>query len=225
MSRRQRISDANIILTNSLNLLNTRIGDLTTLDTTVKNTVVGAINELVGMLNNMGGDLIDDVSPAGDKVYSSLRTEQIVSTEIASAITTALEGEDLSDLADGITALAQADNGLVSVTSDQGFSISQQGIGRTNIGAASQIGLQDLSITLFNTGLFDTSLPDLVSAGTVQNFDATQQAQGRSNIEAASNAGLTTEVTNRQTADQAIRDDLGDTDFDFAAEINAILNV
>ena len=225
MSRRQRISDANIILTNSLNLLNTRIGDLTTLDTTVKNTVVGAINELVSILNNIDGDLIDDVSPAGDKVYSSLRTEQIVSTEIASAITTALEGEDLSDLADSITALAQADNGLVSVTSPQGFSISQQITGRNNIGAASEIALQDLFTNLFNTGIFDVSLPDLVSVGSAQNFDATQQAQGRSNIEAASNAGLTTEVTDRQTADQAIRDDLGDTDFDFAAEINAILNV
>ena len=176
MSIRQRISDANIILTNSLNLLNTRIGDLTTLDTTAQNTVVGAINELVGILNNIDLDLIDDVSAAGDKVYSSLRTEQIISTEIAAALTAALEGQDLSDLADSITALAQADNGLVSATA-------------------------------------------------VQNFPEPQQATGRNNIGAASNAGLTTEVSDRQTADQSIIDSIGDTNFDFAAEINAILTV
>ena len=247
-------------LISDLNEINTRVGINSQLNTTEKGSIVGSINELVATLSSIDGDIIDDTTASSEKVYSSLRTEQYVALEIASAISTALEGEDLSDLADDIAALAQADNGLVSVTAIQNFPLDQQSIGRSNIGAVAQSELDSLINTLFNIGIFDLTIPDLVSVGSAQNFDAAQQAQGRSNIDAASQTsldsvdsqllsllgtinGISGDVTSqgdsittleagrtqdnqaRIAEDQAIRDDIGDPDFNFAAEINGLLNI
>jgi hypothetical protein len=90
--------------------------DLTTLTTTEKNTLVGAINELASELWTLDSD---------------------VTTRINTAIATALEWEDLSDLADQILALVQADNWLVSAVAVQTFTELQKTQARTNIWAVS----------------------------------------------------------------------------------------
>lgn len=53
-------------------------------------------------------------------------------------IASALEGEDLSDIAAQITALMQADQGLVSTAAAQTFTPTEKAVGRANIDAASQ---------------------------------------------------------------------------------------
>lgn len=106
--------------------------DLTLLTTTQKNTLVWAINELVSNISTLDWD---------------------VTTRISTAIATALEWEDLSDLADSILALVQADNWLISAVAVQAFSEIQKTQARTNIWAiaSSDVGNTDRDfVTDFN---------------------------------------------------------------------------
>lgn len=120
--------------------------DLTGLNTTEKATLVGAINELYSLISSGSVD-IDDTTTATDKVWSSSKTQTVINTAIA----TALEWEDLSDIADQITALMQADNGLVSASSSQTFTDPQKAQARTNINAASATDLSTLTTNIGNT--------------------------------------------------------------------------
>lgn len=89
--------------------------DLTTLTTTEKNTIVWAINEIKASVWTL---------------------DSAVTTRINDAIALALEWEDLSDLADAVLALAQANAWVVSVAS-QTFTELQKAQARTNIWAVS----------------------------------------------------------------------------------------
>jgi len=138
-TRKERISEANLQLVSKLNLLKSLIGDLTALSTTNTSSLVSAINEVLGLANQPNGAQINDATTNLTEVWSSSK----VNTEIASAVSTALEGEDLSDLADSITALAQADNGLISAVQAQTFSEAEKTQARSNIDSASSIGVGD----------------------------------------------------------------------------------
>lgn len=89
--------------------------DLTTLTTTEKNTIVWAINEIKASVWTL---------------------DSAVTTRINDAIALALEWEDLSDLADAVLALAQADQWVISVNS-QTFTEPQKAQARANINAVS----------------------------------------------------------------------------------------
>ena len=106
--------------------------DLTTLTTTEKNTIVWALNEVKASIWTLDTD---------------------VTTRINTAIANALEWEDLSDLADQILALVQADNWLVSATAVQSFTDPQKAQARSNINAASATDVGDTTrdfVTDFN---------------------------------------------------------------------------
>lgn len=112
--------------------LKVKQGDLTTLTTTEKNTLVWAINELKSSLWILDSD---------------------VTTRINTAIANALEGEDLSDLADQILALVQADQWLVSATAVQSFTDPQKTQARNNIGAVASSDIWNTDndyVTIFN---------------------------------------------------------------------------
>lgn len=104
--------------------------DLTTLSTTQKDTIVQAINELKNLITQEWADR---------------------ASAINTAIANALEGEDLSDLADAVAGLAQTDNGLVSAVVSQAFSEAQKIQARANIGWASQEDLDTLTTNVGNT--------------------------------------------------------------------------
>ena len=104
-------------------------GDLSTLQTTAKNTLVAAINELYA---TPSGPAIDDDTEALDSVYSSAKVKALITADIAAA----LEGEDLSDLAQAIQNLQLTDEGLVSSNTAQSFTAAQKTQARANIGAA-----------------------------------------------------------------------------------------
>lgn len=111
-------------------------GDLTTLNTTAKTSLVSAINDLQNQLNNLSQ--LDDTGTSSSTGWSS----QKISAEINSAITGLINGaatdsDTLKELSDKIAALAQADAGLVSALSPQAFTDAQKEQARNNIGAAS----------------------------------------------------------------------------------------
>lgn len=141
-TRRERISEANLQLVARLNLLRTLIGDLTNLSTTNTANLVAAINEVLGIAQgNSGGVTINDAVTNLTQTWSSSR----ISNEVATVVSNALEDEDLSDIAEDITALMQADQGLVSASNSQVFNATQQAQARSNIDAASgtEVGSTD----------------------------------------------------------------------------------
>lgn len=96
-------------------------GDASGLTTTATN-LVAAINEVkVTADAASGGLVINDATPNTTEVYSSSKTEarltevqSAASADAAAQIVTALEGEDLSDIAASISALAAADMNLAT---------------------------------------------------------------------------------------------------------------
>ncbi|MEO0573034.1 MAG: hypothetical protein AAF039_15105 [Bacteroidota bacterium] len=133
-TREQRIRDANAKITTKLNTLKSEIGNVPGLSTTDKTSLVAAINETLGVAQAAagGGVSINDSVTNLTQAWSSTK----ISSEITTAITAALEGEDLSDLADAISNLAVTDAGLVSALNTQSFTAPQQAQARTNIDAA-----------------------------------------------------------------------------------------
>lgn len=116
MSLELRIKElAETIATQTKNI-KVKQGDLTLLTTTEKNTIVWAINEVKASVTTLDSE---------------------VDTRITNAIAAALEWEDLSDLADQILALVQADAWLVSAVASQTFTDPQKAQARTNIWAVS----------------------------------------------------------------------------------------
>ncbi len=135
MSRQSRISAFVSAITGKLNTLKSQIGDLTAgLSTTDKSSLVAAINEVKATADAAGGGgvTINDGATNSTEAWSGSK----VNSEITSAISTALEGEDVSDLADAIGALQAADLGLVSASASQSFTTPQQDQARNNIAAA-----------------------------------------------------------------------------------------
>lgn len=116
MSLELRIKElAETIATQTKNI-KVKQGDLTTLTTTEKNTIVWALNEVKASIWTLDTD---------------------VTTRINTAIANALEWEDLSDLAGQILSLVQADNWLVSAVATQTFTTEQKAKARENIDSAS----------------------------------------------------------------------------------------
>lgn len=133
MTQQTNIAAALLRLVNASNALNTRIGTLTALSTTDKTSVVAALNEVKASI--AGFATINDAATAGGTTWSSTK----IQTQITAAITAILNGADsandtLLELANRITAVAQADAGLVSAVATQSFTAPQQQQACENIG-------------------------------------------------------------------------------------------
>lgn len=156
------------VLANKLNVLYGREGDFATLTTTEKASLVSAINEVHALV--VSASMIDDSQSSPTSIYSSAKTL----SEINAAITSALEGEDLSDLAASVAALAQADTGLVSTAAAQSFDDVAKAQARTNIGAASQADLDTANTSITanagnissNTASIGTNTADIATNST-----------------------------------------------------------
>ena len=88
--------------------------------TTTASDLVGAVNELkVDIANAVAtaGAQINDVTASGTEVYSSARTDERINELAAQIVATNLEGEDLSELAAAVAALAAADMNLATAAS------------------------------------------------------------------------------------------------------------
>jgi len=137
-------------------------GDLATLSTAAKATLVEAINEVKAVADSAaaGNVSIDDTGTSTTSVWSSDKT----ATEIAGQIAAALEGEDLSDLADAIAALQAADMGLVSANAPQTLTEAQKTQARSNIDAAStdDVNTNSTAISANTAAIGDESTYDPV---------------------------------------------------------------
>lgn len=129
----------------------TATGDLSGLTTNDKSSLVAALNELKTELENLpagteGGLEIDDALAASDKVYSSTKVEELVTNAIAGLVDGADEGSDtLKEVAEKITALMQADEGLVSFKAPQTLSPEEQAQ------VAANLGLGDITVDFVAT--------------------------------------------------------------------------
>ena len=135
------------------NTLKSNQGDLTKLNTADKTSLVNALNELKTTIDNKTS--IND----GQKTTANTWSATKISNEITQAITNLINGADassdtLKELADKITALAQADNGLVSANQLQAFTEQQKAQARTNIDVYSKAEIGDINtnfVTTINT--------------------------------------------------------------------------
>jgi len=213
------------LVANKLNLLHGRDGDLSGLTTTEKATFVAAINELHALINSTGAAavVLDDSAESATTVYSSSKTKAVITADIAAA----LEGEDLSDLAASVVALAAADNDLVSAAGLQTFSAAQQLQARQNIGAASQADLDTniaglaatVAATAANTGAINTNTSD-IGANTT-GLAATVAATTTNATDIATNGSA---ITNNTAAIAANGAAIGsESEYDPVATVNGIL--
>lgn len=150
-----------------IKLINTAIGDNSTLTTTTKASLVAAVNELQAGLAALSANTtgIDDAAGNGDttvtwsadKIYDELIAAQAaVKTEILGGAAAALD--TLNELA---TALGNDANFAASIAAEltnrvrvdqaQTFTNSQQAQGRDNIGAASAADLTALTTAVGDT--------------------------------------------------------------------------
>ena len=153
----QSINDGFAQITTLLKQVNNTLkgnqGDLTKLGTADKTSLVNALNELKNTIDNKTS--IND----GQKTTANTWSATKISNEITTAITNLINGADassdtLKELADKITALAQADNGLVSASQSQAFTEQQKAQARSNIDVYSKAEIGDINtnfVTTINT--------------------------------------------------------------------------
>lgn len=138
MSLQSRITAVVQHIATQLKNIKLKQWDLTTLTTTEKSTLVWALNELSNTIASATS--IDDTATNTNTTatYSANKIHTIVNTAISNLVNGAdVNSDTLSELADQITALAQADNGLVSAIASQSFTTTQKATARANIEAVS----------------------------------------------------------------------------------------
>ena len=132
------------------NTLKSNQGDLLQLTTTQKSSLVTAINEIRSLVSSSPS--ISDGTTTTTNTWSSTK----ISTEITKAINNLINGADVSsdtlkELADKITALAQADNGLVSAKISQSFTAPEKLQARNNIDVYSKAEIGDINTNFVAT--------------------------------------------------------------------------
>ena len=202
------------LIAQKLNVLHGRDGDLSTLTTVEKANLVSAINEIHSLVT--GGSMIDDTTPSTTSLYSSQKTI----SEITARIAAAFEGEDLSDIAGQLTALMQADTGLVSAAAAQTFDAVQQEQARLNIAAAAQADLDAANALIStNAGNISGNTAAHVANAAAHVANATATAANATAV-AANTAGITANANGITT----LNADIGDiSTYDPVASVNSIL--
>lgn len=147
---------------------------------------------------------------------AAIRSEYATKDELTQAITDLINGADadsdtLKELADKITALAQADNGLVSATKAQSFKEANKEIARKNIDAVSK-AVFDETVTTINSTKSDRA--ELAQAKT--ELAGSIQTQG-----AELQAAISAEEQARTAADTAIRGEFAQADQKLEDAVNA----
>lgn len=141
----------------------TSIGTLTGLSTTEKGSVVGAINEVHGMVGASGAQ-IDDAAPSTGTVYSSAKTDTQISAATAALIDSSPATLDtLNELANALgddpnfaTTVTTALGNRVRFDAAQALTSPQKTQALSNIGAASASDVGDTTtdfVATFNAAL------------------------------------------------------------------------
>lgn len=134
MSQQNNIAAAFLRLTSAVNSVAARAGTLGNLTTTDKTSLVAALNEIKASMPVLAS-LIDDAATATGTTWSSSKIQAQITAAITALVSGAPSAQDtLAELAAQITALAQADTGLLSFAAAQSLTTAQQLQGCTNLG-------------------------------------------------------------------------------------------
>lgn len=133
-TQQQNISSALLRLVQAINTLKGYTGNLSELTTTDKTSLVASLNEVKASIPTLNS-LIDDSASSVSKTWSSNK----IQSQITAAIQAILSGADssndtLKELADRITAVAQADAGMISFAAVQTLTTEQKSQACNNLG-------------------------------------------------------------------------------------------
>ncbi len=134
MTQQTNIAAAFLRLVTANNNVAGRVGTLSSLTTTDKTNLVSALNEVRAAIPALSS-LIDDLATATSTTWSSTKIQAQINAAITALVSGAPGAQDtLAELAAQITALAQADVGLLSFAQVQTLSTAQKLQGCTNLG-------------------------------------------------------------------------------------------
>lgn len=233
MSLQLRVTALANAIATDVKALRSADGNLASLSTTAKTSLVAAINELKAAIDGIDtSSVINDAAPSLTTTYSSTKIAADITAAVAAVVDAspgaldtlnelaAALGDDPNFSATVLTALSER----VAITA-QSFTAPQQAQARTNIGAAAASDLSTLTTTVNTLSTnTDNALAVRVAVDASQVFTAPQQAQGRSNIGAASQADMTqaqTDIGTNATAISTLSTNIGNPETDFAAQYAA----
>ena len=195
------------------------VGNLGSLTTTQKASLVVALNELKASLTALEGKLgaqIDDAKNSLTTTWSS----QKISTQITSAVNSLVDGapgtlDTLKELAealtqnkDAISALQALAAGHVKFDSVQSLSSEQQKQARENIGAASSVDVGTVASNVGSLSALDTGDKTSIVAA----LNEVKRTSDAAKTEASSSV---TTANSAQQAVTALSTNVGDTQADF----------
>lgn len=217
-------------------------GDLSTLTTTQKASLVVAINELNATLVQIDKNIIDDAQTVANKTWSSNKIVSEISTKCNEVKSALLGGageayDTLKELADLISenkelidSLQELAGAHVRYDAAQELSPEQKSQARSNIGAAddadyqttkSQVNTNKTAIGTLSS-LSTSAKTDLVSAINEAKTQADKGVADAATAKSTADAAQATASTAKTTADTAkadvtaLKTAIGATDTDFA---------
>jgi len=218
----------------------TNIGDLSTLTTTQKTSLVLALNELKASLNSIDlTKLIDDAKTATNLTWSSTQITKAINDAVTALVNGAPEALDtLNELADAITTNKDAISALQSIAAGhvkydaaQTLTTAQKTQARSNIDAASTTEVAtaksaaDTAQSTANTN--KTSIGTLSSLKTTAKtslVDAINEVKGTADAAKTAAATADSKAVAAASAAKAAQDDvdalsaaIGDTSTDYVA--------
>lgn len=163
MTLEQRLTELTGAIGNDVKTLLANQGNLSTLSTTAKGSIVSAINEIFGLLGT-GGVTINDASTSSTvETYSVTKILSLLNSfrdDLLGGVPATIF-DTLKEISDYLVGDQAATNGLitamasrVSVDTVQAFNDTQKAQGRANLGAygATEIGNPDTDLlTIYNT--------------------------------------------------------------------------
>lgn len=133
-TQQSNISAALLRLVAAINTVSGRSGTLSSLTTTDKTSIVNALNEVKASIPS-AASFIDDTAAQTGKTWSSTKIQAQVTAAIAALINGSdAQNDTLKELADRITAIAQAEVGLISFAQTQTLTAAQQLQAGNNLG-------------------------------------------------------------------------------------------
>lgn len=147
MSLQVRLANLVTAVGTDIKSLTGKIGTLSSLTTTAKTDLVSAVNEVKASVGSAGAQ-INDTTASGTTVYSSNKTNSVVSSAVAALVNGAPAAFDtLKEISDQLAAdeagTATMFANRLRVDASQGLTSQQQQFGRDNLSVYSQAQLGD----------------------------------------------------------------------------------
>lgn len=231
MSLQARIQTLALYIAQDIKALQQADGSLSSLTTTQKSSLVGAINEVKALVAAIDtSTVIDDASASLTKTYSSTKINSNINTAVTSAIAGVINaspaaldtlneiaaalGNDANFSATVLTALGQR----VAVTA-QSFTSLEKSTARGNIDAASVDSVTTVSTAL--STFSSNTIGELAKriSTDAQSFTVPEKTSARGNIDAASTGSVTAVADSVFTLGQTVgtlTTAVGDTEYDLA---------